>query len=139
MTENSSEIAGFVDAHNLAEALATLRDQGPDVTVLAGGTDVMVQYLRGDIHPRTLLNVRRLSELKGLELGSRTVLGALTTHWQLANDAGLRTAWSDKHPAYEIVSGPSGKGLDELYAPEINSTTAPGGGVWTDNPAFTRQ
>jgi hypothetical protein len=29
-----------------------------------------------------------------------------------------------KHPAYEIISGPSGKGLHELYAPEINSTTA---------------
>ncbi len=32
-----------------------------------------------------------------------------------------RTAWSDKHPAYEDLSGPSGKGLDELYAPEINA------------------
>ena len=28
---------------------------------------------------------------------------------------------SDKHPAYEDFSGPSGKGLDELFAPEINS------------------
>jgi hypothetical protein len=33
----------------------------------------------------------------------------------------MRTAWSDKHPAYEDLSGPSGEGLDELYAPEINS------------------
>ena len=33
----------------------------------------------------------------------------------------MRTAWSDKHPAYEDLAGPSGKGLDELYAPEINS------------------
>ncbi len=31
------------------------------------------------------------------------------------------TAWSDKHPAYEVLSGPSGKGIDDLFAPEINS------------------
>ena len=35
--------------------------------------------------------------------------------------AGMHTVWSDKHPAYEDLSGPSGKGLDELFAPEINS------------------
>ncbi|MBV9247214.1 MAG: alkaline phosphatase family protein, partial [Methylobacteriaceae bacterium] len=32
-----------------------------------------------------------------------------------------RTAWSDKHPAYDIVMGPSGTGLDDLFAPEINA------------------
>jgi hypothetical protein len=40
---------------------------------------------------------------------------------EVIHAAGKRTAWSDKHPAYQIISGPSGKGLDELYAPEINS------------------
>jgi hypothetical protein len=45
------------------------------------------------------------------------------TVFEIIHEAGLHTAWSDKHPAYEIVSGHSGKGLDELYAPEINSTS----------------
>jgi hypothetical protein len=43
------------------------------------------------------------------------------TIFEIAKAAGLYTAWSDKHPAYEDLSGPSGKGLDELFAPEINS------------------
>lgn len=43
------------------------------------------------------------------------------TIFEVIKAAGLRTAWSDKHPAYEDLSGPSGKGLDELFAPEINS------------------
>jgi hypothetical protein len=62
------------------------------------------------------------------------------TIMEVIHAAGKRTAWSDKHPAYEIISGPSGKGLDELYAPEINSTTVPGhpGAAWTDDPSFTR-
>jgi hypothetical protein len=45
------------------------------------------------------------------------------TVFEVIHEAGLHTAWSDKHPAYEILSGHSGKGLDELYAPEINSTS----------------
>ena len=72
-----------------------------------------------------------------------------TTIMEVIHDAGKRTAWSDKHPAYEIISGPSGKGLDELYAPEINSTsvlsTAPqlvptpqATDDWTANPVYTR-
>jgi hypothetical protein len=63
------------------------------------------------------------------------------TIMEVAHAAGRRTAWSDKHPAYEIVGGPSGRGLDELYAPEINSTSVPGqpGADWTTDPVFTRQ
>jgi hypothetical protein len=35
-----------------------------------------------------------------------------------------RTAWADKHPAYDLVNGRSGHGVDDLYTPEI--TNAPG-------------
>ncbi|MBV9457144.1 MAG: alkaline phosphatase family protein [Bradyrhizobium sp.] len=43
------------------------------------------------------------------------------TIFEVIKAAGMRTAWSDKHPAYEDLAGPSGTGLDELYAPEINA------------------
>jgi len=74
--------------------------------------------------------------------------------------AGGYTAWSDKHPAYASVSGPTTRGpanlaenLDDFYAPEINSTPIalpfPGCsaaddpnfaslGAYTDSFAFTR-
>ena len=44
----------------------------------------------------------------------------VNTIFEVAKAAGLRTAWSDKHPAYELVNGPSGKGVDDLFVPEIN-------------------
>jgi hypothetical protein len=47
----------------------------------------------------------------------------VNTVFEVAHQAGLRTAWSDKHAAYEIVAGPSGTGVDDLFAPEINSST----------------
>jgi hypothetical protein len=33
-----------------------------------------------------------------------------------------RTAWADKHPAYDIANGPSGAGVDDLYTPEVTNT-----------------
>ena len=44
-----------------------------------------------------------------------------TTIFEVIKAAGGLTAWSDKHPAYEVLNGPSGKGIDDLFAPEINS------------------
>jgi hypothetical protein len=31
------------------------------------------------------------------------------------------TAWADKHPAYDLVNGRSGKGVDDLYTPEVTN------------------
>jgi len=47
--------------------------------------------------------------------------------------------WSDKHPAYEILNGPSGTGLDNLFAPEINSNADRAGNDWTSVNSLTRQ
>jgi carbon-monoxide dehydrogenase medium subunit len=85
----------FVDATDLEGALDALHERGSDLTVLAGGTDVMVQYLRGDVVPHGLLHIRRLPELKELKFGGRTVIGALTTHWHLVTDPDVR----NRHPA----------------------------------------
>ncbi|HET6283342.1 MAG TPA: alkaline phosphatase family protein [Polyangia bacterium] len=43
----------------------------------------------------------------------------VNTIFEVAKASGLRTAWSDKHLSYEIVNGPSGTGVDDLYNPEI--------------------
>ena len=39
----------------------------------------------------------------------------VNTIFDVVHRAGLRTAWSDKHPAYEILGGPSGQGIDDLF------------------------
>jgi hypothetical protein len=43
------------------------------------------------------------------------------TIFEVIKAAGKVTAWSDKHPAYEDLNGPSGHGIDDLFTPEINS------------------
>jgi len=43
------------------------------------------------------------------------------TIFEVVKAKGGRTAWADKHPAYDLVNGPSGTGVDDLYTPEITN------------------
>ena len=68
----------------------------------------------------------------------------VNTIFEVAKQFGLHTAWSDKHLAYELVNGPSGEGVDDFFAPEINSDpskslihSAPAGSQFTDKWSWT--
>ncbi len=70
----------------------------------------------------------------------------VNTMFEVIKRAGLRTAWSDKHAVYESFNGPSGGGIQDLFAPEIDSNAVepngqpyPGSIVWTGDNAATRQ
>ena len=43
----------------------------------------------------------------------------VNTVFNVVRDAGGYTAWTDKHPVYEIVNGHDGGGVNDLYTPEI--------------------
>ncbi|HWY44013.1 MAG TPA: alkaline phosphatase family protein [Candidatus Sulfotelmatobacter sp.] len=43
------------------------------------------------------------------------------TIFEVVRASGGRTAWADKHPAYDIANGPSGNGVTDLYTPEITN------------------
>jgi hypothetical protein len=65
----------------------------------------------------------------------------VNTVFEVARRHGLRTAWSDKHPAYEVLDGPSGRGVEDLFTPEVNSQAAglPAGQDWTKDNVKTRR
>jgi hypothetical protein len=70
----------------------------------------------------------------------------VNTIFEVAHAHGLRTAWSDKHPAYEALQGPAGGSIDDLFTPEIdssalepNGTPYPGEISWTGDNAATMQ
>jgi len=50
----------------------------------------------------------------------------VNTIFEVAKARGLRTAWTDKHPVYDIVNGPSGHGVDDLFDPEISADAGNG-------------
>jgi hypothetical protein len=56
----------------------------------------------------------------------------VNTIWEVVHAAGKQTAYTDKHPSYDIVRGPSGKGLSVGYFPEITGV----GATVEDNIAY---
>jgi len=61
--------------------------------------------------------------------GCKTILPhqylRVNTIFEVVKANGGRTAWTDKHPSYEWTNGPSGKGVDDFFGPEINSIPVP--------------
>lgn len=45
----------------------------------------------------------------------------VNTAFEVVHSKGKQTAYTDKHPAYDLVRGPSGTGLTSGYFPEIAS------------------
>jgi hypothetical protein len=64
--------------------------------------------------PRTLVNGTCTTIYPHSRLRVNTFLEVVT-------GSGLETAHTDKHPAYDILRGPSGTGLTTYYFPEIHA------------------
>ena len=106
-----------------------LKNLPGDILQMTGRPQTLLNPATLPVDPRTCRPVLPHQALK------------VNTVFEVAKKAGLRTAWSDKHPAYEILNGPSGNGLDDLFTPEINSdaTGYASGTDWTQDNAATRQ
>ncbi|MDX6243352.1 MAG: hypothetical protein QOE76_1075 [Frankiales bacterium] len=122
----------MVHYEETADRDLTKLDAGQGLTGLPGSILSMTST------PQTLLNPA------ALPVDPRTCLPVyphqyvrVNTIFEVARQHGLRTAWSDKHAAYDILNGPSGTGIQDLFTPEINSDTATGD--WTTNNADTQQ
>jgi hypothetical protein len=79
-----------------------------DLTRLDAGGGINPDYLPRDpknncapVYPHTFIRVN--------------------TIFEVVRAAGGYTAWSDKHQSYELTKGHSGQGVDDFFAPEINS------------------
>lgn len=66
---------------SLQELLQMLRDEGPEARVLAGGTDVLVAMKEKGLRTTTLVDIKRIDELRGIESrnGSGLSIGATTS------------------------------------------------------------
>jgi hypothetical protein len=55
----------------------------------------------------------------------------VNSFFSVIHNAGGYTAWIDKHASYSFVAGPGGKGLNDYYSPEVDSTVIPLPGITT--------
>ena len=90
--------------------------------VLDGSIDINNKMLDGGggIDPKKL----PLDPAKGCKPVYPHDFIRVNTIFEVIHEAGRRTAWSDKHLAYDFVNGPSGHGVDDLFAPEVRNASA---------------
>jgi len=70
----------YARPRKLGEALEFLHGHGDETTVVAGGTDVMIAFRSGKLDSKYILDISRLSELKGIEIhGDELWVGAGVT------------------------------------------------------------
>jgi len=76
----------------LDEAARILDGEGPDASLLAGGTDLLPNMKRRQQTPRAVIALRGVAELRGVRWGGRAPLaiGACTTLTEIVRDARTR-------------------------------------------------
>lgn len=97
----------FLAPKTVGETLRMLSDRGADLRVLAGGTDVMIQRMTGQL-PRSesLLYIGGIAELRGVSCSDGLIrIGALTTHRDLRCDPIITTYLPSFAEAAATVGG----------------------------------
>jgi hypothetical protein len=127
---------GQVNYDNSIDVNPNALDAGEGLTDLPGSILQMTSNLRSVISPASL----PVSAKTCKPIYPNQYL-KVNTIFNVVHDAGLRTAWSDKHPSYLVLAGPSGTGVDDFFTPEIDSQAIgyPAGDAWTDDVAATMQ
>jgi carbon-monoxide dehydrogenase medium subunit len=75
----------------IAEAVSTLGSAGEDAKVLAGGQSLIPVLRMRLASPSTVVDIGRVPELRGVrDDGDAIVIGAMTTHHDVMNDALVR-------------------------------------------------
>jgi CO/xanthine dehydrogenase FAD-binding subunit len=81
----------YLKPSGLNEALQFLEDHGEETTLVAGGTDVMVDLRSGRLRTRYLMDISRLRDLKGIETeGGAVTVGAGVTISELCTSNTLK-------------------------------------------------
>lgn len=95
----------YCRVRSVAEAVDELTRWGTEGRILAGGTDVMPQYLRGEQSPAALIDISGIDGLQGIsEVGGVTSVGALVTLRRLATASLVQM----RHPALCEAAGAVG-------------------------------
>ena len=119
-----SDIQSYAAPRTLAEAADILRSG--NVTIFAGGTDVMPQMKTGKLKLQpTLMNIRHIPELLGIAQAQGTVrIGALTTMTELLNSDLVRERF---HALWQAC--------DHFASDQLRNVGTIGGNICNASPA----
>jgi aerobic carbon-monoxide dehydrogenase medium subunit len=79
----------YLEPTTVAEACALLKQHSGEAKVFAGGSHLTILMKQGLYQPKALVNIKKISELKGIRFDSTEglIIGALVTHRELETSA----------------------------------------------------
>jgi carbon-monoxide dehydrogenase medium subunit len=82
----------YLEPTTVAEACALLKQHGGEAKVFAGGSHLTILMKQGLYQPRALVNIKKISELKGIKYDEKEGLsvGALVTHREIETSGLVR-------------------------------------------------
>ena len=96
----------YVRAESLSQAIELLV-ANPDSTKLVAGGHTLIPTLKLRLaSPALLVDISRVTQLKGIEIGEQIRIGSLTTHAELLASQPLREAIPLFHQAADLISDP---------------------------------
>jgi carbon-monoxide dehydrogenase medium subunit len=75
----------YLEPTTVAEACALLKQHGGEAKVFAGGSHLTILMKQGLYEPKSLVNIKKITELKGIKYDAKEglTIGALVTHREL--------------------------------------------------------
>jgi carbon-monoxide dehydrogenase medium subunit len=96
----------YVRASSLAQAIGLLQND-PDGSKLVAGGHTLIPTLKLRLaSPALLIDINGIDELKGIEIGDRIRIGALTTHAELLASKPLQEVLPIFHQAADLIADP---------------------------------
>lgn len=96
----------YVRATSLSQAIGLMQDD-PDGTKLVAGGHTLIPTLKLRLaSPALLIDIGGIGELKGIEIGERIRIGALTTHAELLASNELYDVVPIFHQAADMIADP---------------------------------
>jgi aerobic carbon-monoxide dehydrogenase medium subunit len=82
----------YLEPTSVAEACALLQQHAGEAKIFAGGSHLTILMKQGLYEPRSLINIKKIPELRGIKYDSKDglTIGALVTHRELETSALVR-------------------------------------------------
>jgi aerobic carbon-monoxide dehydrogenase medium subunit len=79
----------YLEPTTVAEACSLLKQHGSEAKVFAGGSHLTILMKQGLLEPKSLVNIKKIPELKGIRYDAKEglIIGALVTHRELETSA----------------------------------------------------
>ncbi|MCJ7790302.1 MAG: FAD binding domain-containing protein, partial [Candidatus Atribacteria bacterium] len=125
--QNSFEkdFPGYIAPQKIEEVLEILSKYGKEIKIIAGGTDLLVQYYDRLYEVSTWLDLKNIEELKEIKIDQNQIeIGAMATHTQLESSADIKRY-------YPVLN----QAAADIGSPQIRNRGTIGGNIVNASPA----